>query len=83
MRRDTAAPLFEQVPFRGMRLFEVACVVGNANSTLCVEGTVCVPGSVLVLGGSFWKLFCKISADLFPKCLKMKPGSSKMHMESC
>ena len=33
MRRDTAAPQLEQVPFRGMRLFEIDCVVGNANSS--------------------------------------------------
>ena len=32
MRRDTAAPHFEQMPFRGMRLFEVDCIVRNANS---------------------------------------------------
>ena len=36
MRRDTAAPQFEQVPFRGKRLFEVDRVVGNANlSFMC------------------------------------------------
>ena len=33
MRRDTAAPHFEQVPFRGMCLFEADCVVRNANSS--------------------------------------------------
>ena len=35
-------PLFEQVPFRGMRLFEVDSVVGNANSSfMCWGNRLC------------------------------------------
>ena len=34
MRRDTAAPRFEHVPFRGMRLLEVDCVVQDETSSL-------------------------------------------------
>ena len=55
MRRDTAGPHFEQVPFRGMGLFEDDCVVRNPNSIFMFEETVCLPGSVLVLCGS-WRL---------------------------
>ena len=36
MRRDTAAPRFGHVPFRGMGLFVVDCVVQNANSSFMV-----------------------------------------------
>ena len=34
------------------RVFELDCVLRNANSSLYFEDAVCVPGSVLVLGGS-------------------------------
>ena len=56
MRRDTAAPRFVQVPFRGMRFLAVGGIIWNAVSCFVFLIFVCVPCSVLVLavlGGSF------------------------------
>ena len=51
MRRDTAAPLFVQVPFRGVRFLAVCDIIWNAVSCFVFLIFVCVPCSVLVLGG--------------------------------
>ena len=72
MRRDTAAPHFEQVPFRGMRLLAVDGVLRIAIWRIMFWGVRCVPGSLLVLGGS-WRLvktMQKIDAETLPKSSK-------------
>ena len=51
MRRDTAAPRFVQVPFRGMRFLAVGGIIWNVVSCFEFSIFVCVPCSVLVLGG--------------------------------
>ena len=56
MRRDTAAPRFVQVPFRGVRFFAVGGIIWNAVSCFVFFIFVCVLCSVLVLGGSWWFL---------------------------
>lgn len=60
MRRDTAAPHFEQVPFRGMRLFEVDCVMRNDNSSVMFSRK---PFVCLVLCW-FWAALCLFLAPL-------------------
>ena len=61
MRRDTAAPRFGHVPFRGMRLLEVDCVVQNANSSFMFWGNrLCA----LFCAGS-WRFFA-VSFGILP-----------------
>ena len=58
MRRDTAAPLYVQVPFRGVRFFVVCDIIWNAVSCFVFLIFVCVPCSVLVLGGGRGFVVC-------------------------
>ena len=68
MRRDTAAPCFEQVPFRAMRLLAVESVVRIAIWRIMFRGVRCVLVSVLVLG---WFLAsCEIKAQLDPETMR-------------